>query len=39
MTLTDGSRLMAAESDRMARVARVYVNAVEILGDEAKAAE
>jgi putative toxin-antitoxin system antitoxin component (TIGR02293 family) len=37
--LSERSRLTAAESDRMARVARVYTNAVEILGDEDKAAE
>src|SRR5262249_6955422 len=36
--LSERSRLTAAESDRMARVARVYANAVEILGDEEKAA-
>jgi putative toxin-antitoxin system antitoxin component (TIGR02293 family) len=34
-----GARLTAAESDRAARLARVFAGAVEMIGDEAKAAE
>jgi putative toxin-antitoxin system antitoxin component (TIGR02293 family) len=37
--LGHGSRLTAAESDRAVRLARVYANAVEMIGDEDKAAE
>lgn len=37
--LSKGSRLTAAESDRTVRLARVFANAVELIGDEAKAAE
>jgi len=37
--LSQGSRLTAAESDRTVRLARVYANAVEMLGDEEKAVE
>lgn len=37
--LSHGSRLTAAESDRTVRLARVYANAVEMIGDEHKAAE
>jgi len=37
--LSQGSRLTAAESDRTVRVARVYANAVEMIGDEEKAVE
>lgn len=37
--LSQHSRLTAAESDRTVRLARVYANAVEMLGDEEKAAE
>lgn len=33
------SRLTFAESDRMVRLARVYAHAVEMIGDEQKAAE
>jgi putative toxin-antitoxin system antitoxin component (TIGR02293 family) len=36
--LSQGSRLTAAESDRTVRLARVYAGAVEMLGDEGKAA-
>lgn len=35
--LSQRSRLTAAESDRTVRLARVYANAVEMLGDEEKA--
>ena len=37
--LSQGSRLTAAESDRTVRIARVYANAVEMIGDEEKAVE
>jgi len=37
--LSQGTRLTSAESDRTVRLARVYANAVEMLGDEAKAVE
>ncbi len=37
--LSQRSRLSAAESDRTVRLARVYANAVEMIGDEEKAAE
>jgi len=37
--LSHGSRLTAAESDRTVRLARVYAGAVEMIGDEEKAAE
>ena len=37
--LTHRSRLTAAESDRTVRFARVYANAVEMIGDEEKAVE
>lgn len=37
--LSQRSRLTAAESDRMVRLARVYANAVEMLGDDERAAE
>lgn len=37
--LSQGSRLTAAESDRTVRLARVYAGAVEMIGDEEKAAE
>jgi putative toxin-antitoxin system antitoxin component (TIGR02293 family) len=37
--LSHGSRLTAAESDRAVRLARVYAGAVEMIGDEGKAAE
>ncbi len=37
--LSKGSRLTAAESDRTVRLARVFANAVEMMGDENKAAE
>ncbi len=37
--LSQHSRLTAAESDRTVRLARVYANAVEMIGDEEKAAE
>jgi putative toxin-antitoxin system antitoxin component (TIGR02293 family) len=37
--LSQQSALTAAESDRMVRMARVYANAVEMLGDEEKAIE
>jgi len=37
--LSRGARLTAAESDRTARLARVYANAVEMIGDEGKAVE
>ena len=37
--LSKGSRLTAAESDRTVRLARVFANAVEMIGDEDKAAE
>jgi putative toxin-antitoxin system antitoxin component (TIGR02293 family) len=37
--LSQGTRLTAAESDRTVRLARVYANAVEMLGDEGKAVE
>jgi len=37
--LSRRSRLTAAESDRTVRLARVYANAVEMIGDEAKAVE
>ncbi len=36
--LSHGSRLTAAESDRTVRLARVYAGAVEMIGDEEKAA-
>ena len=36
--LSHGSRLTAAESDRTVRLARVYAGAVEMIGDEDKAA-
>jgi len=36
--LSHGSRLTAAESDRTVRLARVYAGAVEMIGDEQKAA-
>lgn len=36
--LSQRSRLTAAESDRTVRLARVYANAVEMIGDEDKAA-
>ena len=36
--LSQRSRLTAAESDRTVRLARVYANAVEMIGDEQKAA-
>lgn len=35
--LSQRSRLTAAESDRTVRLARVYANAVEMIGDEGKA--
>ena len=35
--LSQQSRLTAAESDRTVRLARVYANAVEMIGDEQKA--
>jgi hypothetical protein len=37
--VSHGSRLTAAESDRTVRLARVYAGAVEMIGDEEKAAE
>ena len=37
--LSQQSRLTAAESDRTVRIARVYANAVEMIGDEEKAVE
>jgi putative toxin-antitoxin system antitoxin component (TIGR02293 family) len=37
--LSHGARLTAAESDRTVRLARVYAGAVEMIGDESKAAE
>jgi putative toxin-antitoxin system antitoxin component (TIGR02293 family) len=37
--LSQHSRLTAAESDRTVRLARVYANAVEMIGDEEKAVE
>jgi putative toxin-antitoxin system antitoxin component (TIGR02293 family) len=37
--LGHGARLTAAESDRAVRLARVYANAVEMIGDEDIAAE
>jgi putative toxin-antitoxin system antitoxin component (TIGR02293 family) len=37
--LSQRSRLTAAESDRIVRLARVYANAVEMIGDEEKAVE
>ena len=37
--LSHGSRLTAAESDRTVRLARVYAGAIEMIGDEEKAAE
>jgi len=37
--LSQRSRLTAAESDRTVRFARVYTNAVEMIGDEEKAVE
>ena len=37
--LSEGSLLTSAESDRTVRVARVYANAVEMIGDEEKAIE
>lgn len=37
--LSQRSRLTAAESDRTVRFARVYANAVEMIGDEVKAVE
>jgi putative toxin-antitoxin system antitoxin component (TIGR02293 family) len=37
--LSQGARLTAAESDRTVRLARVYANAVEMIGDEGKAVE
>jgi putative toxin-antitoxin system antitoxin component (TIGR02293 family) len=37
--LSKGSRLTAAESDRTVRLARVFADAIEMIGDEDKAAE
>ena len=37
--LSKASLLTPAESDRMVRLARVYANAVEMIGDEEKAIE
>ena len=37
--LSERSRLTAAESDRTVRLARVYANAVELIGNEEKATE
>lgn len=37
--LSERSRLTAAESDRMVRLARVYASAVEMIGDEQKAVQ
>jgi putative toxin-antitoxin system antitoxin component (TIGR02293 family) len=37
--LSQGARLTAAESDRTLRLARVYANAVEMIGDDEKAVE
>lgn len=37
--LSQGSRLTVAESDRTVRLARVYANAVRMIGDEEKAVE
>ncbi len=37
--LSQRARLTAAESDRTVRLARVYANAVEMIGDEEKAVE
>jgi putative toxin-antitoxin system antitoxin component (TIGR02293 family) len=37
--LSRGARLTSAESDRTVRLARVYANAVEMIGDEGKAVE
>lgn len=37
--LSQHSRLTAAESDRTVRLARVYANAVKMIGDERKAVE
>jgi putative toxin-antitoxin system antitoxin component (TIGR02293 family) len=37
--LSQHSRLTAAESDRTVRLARVFANAVEMIGDEEKAVE
>jgi len=37
--LSQRSRLTAAESDRTVRLARVYANAVEMIGDEPKAVQ
>jgi putative toxin-antitoxin system antitoxin component (TIGR02293 family) len=37
--LSKGSRLTTAESDRTVRLARVFANAVEVIGDQNKAAE
>ena len=37
--LSQHSRLTAAESDRTVRLARVYANAVEMIGDDEKAVE
>jgi putative toxin-antitoxin system antitoxin component (TIGR02293 family) len=37
--LSGRSRLTVSESDRTVRLARVYANAVEMIGDEEKAAE
>jgi len=37
--LSKGSRLTAAESDRTVRLARVFAGAVEMIGDQDKAAE
>lgn len=37
--LSEDSRLTPAESDRMVRMARVYANAIEMLGDNEKAIE
>jgi putative toxin-antitoxin system antitoxin component (TIGR02293 family) len=37
--LNQGSVLTSAESDRMVRMARVYANAVEMIGDQEKAVE
>lgn len=37
--LSQASLLTPAESDRTVRVARVYANAIEMIGDEAKAIE
>jgi putative toxin-antitoxin system antitoxin component (TIGR02293 family) len=37
--MSQRSRLTSAESDRAVRLARVYANAVEMIGDESKAVE